>query len=36
VQSDLLYFNVLAADDRARGVIDWGSSLYGDFVWDVA
>jgi hygromycin-B 4-O-kinase len=36
VHSDLLYFNLLVADDRVTGVIDWGSSLYGDFVWDVA
>jgi hygromycin-B 4-O-kinase len=36
VHSDLLYFNVLVDEDRVRGVIDWGSSLYGDFLWDVA
>jgi hygromycin-B 4-O-kinase len=36
VHSDLLYFNLLVADDRVSGVIDWGSSLYGDFVWDIA
>ena len=36
VHSDLLNFNVLVDDDRVTGVIDWGSSLYGDFVWDIA
>jgi hygromycin-B 4-O-kinase len=36
VHSDLLNFNVLAADDHISGVIDWGSSLYGDFLWDLA
>jgi len=36
VHSDLLYFNVLVGEDRVRGVIDWGSSLYGDFLWDIA
>src|SRR5207245_4768272 len=23
-------------DDRVSAVLDWGSSLYGDFVWDLA
>jgi hygromycin-B 4-O-kinase len=36
VHSDLLYFNVLATDDRITAVLDWGSSLYGDFVYDIA
>ena len=36
VHSDLLYFNVLVANDRITSVLDWGSSLYGDFLWDVA
>ncbi len=36
VHSDLLYFNLLVADDHVTGVIDWGSSLYGDFLWDIA
>jgi hygromycin-B 4-O-kinase len=36
VHSDLLYFNVLVQDDRISAVLDWGSSLYGDFLWDLA
>jgi hygromycin-B 4-O-kinase len=36
VHSDLLNFNVLASGDRVSAVLDWGSSLYGDFVFDVA
>jgi hygromycin-B 4-O-kinase len=36
IHSDLLYFNVLVRDDRVSAVLDWGSSLYGDFVWDLA
>ena len=31
IHSDLLNFNVLVADDLISAVIDWGSSLYGDF-----
>lgn len=36
VHADLLYRNVLAADDHITGVIDWGCSLYGDPVYDLA
>jgi hygromycin-B 4-O-kinase len=36
VHSDLLNFNVLVADNRITGVIDWGCAMYGDFVYDVA
>ena len=36
VHSDLLYFNVLVQDDRISAVLDWGSSMYGDFLWDLA
>jgi hygromycin-B 4-O-kinase len=36
VHSDLLYFNVLVSGDRVSAVLDWGSSLYGDFLWDLA
>jgi hygromycin-B 4-O-kinase len=36
VHSDLLAFNVLVRDDRISAVLDWGSSLYGDFLWDLA
>ena len=35
VHSDLLHFNVLVADDRITGLLDWGCSLYGDFLYDV-
>jgi hygromycin-B 4-O-kinase len=36
VHGDLLNFNVLVADDRVSAVIDWGCSMYGDFLYDVA
>jgi hygromycin-B 4-O-kinase len=36
IHSDLLYYNVLVADDRITAVLDWGSSVYGDFLWDLA
>ncbi len=36
VHSDLLHYNVLVADDRVTAVLDWGSSIFGDFVYDVA
>ncbi|MGI8486005.1 MAG: phosphotransferase family protein [Thermomicrobiales bacterium] len=36
IHSDLLNFNVLVANDRLSGVIDWGCSLYGDFLYDIA
>lgn len=36
VHSDLLNHNVLARDGRITAVLDWGSSLYGDPLWDVA
>ena len=36
VHGDLLNYNVLVADDRLTAVIDWGCSLYGDFVYDIA
>jgi len=36
VHSDLLHFNVLVADDRITGLLDWGCGLYGDFLYDVA
>lgn len=36
VHSDLLYFNVLVTGDRINCVLDWGSSIYGDFLWDLA
>ncbi|MGH2557980.1 MAG: phosphotransferase family protein [Thermomicrobiales bacterium] len=36
IHSDLLHFNVLVADDRISAVFDWGCSLYGDFLYDLA
>jgi len=36
LHSDLLNFNVLARQDRISAVLDWGSSMYGDFLWDLA
>lgn len=36
VHSDLINHNVLAAEDRITAVLDWGSSIYGDSLWEVA
>lgn len=36
IHDDLLHFNVLVAGDRITGVLDWGSSKYGDFLYDMA
>jgi hygromycin-B 4-O-kinase len=36
VHSDLLYGNVLVADDHVSAVFDWGCAMYGDFLYDVA
>jgi len=36
VHSDLPHHNVFVQDDRLTAVIDWGSSLYGDFLYEVA
>ena len=36
VHSDLLNYNVLVAEGRITAVLDWGSSIYGDFVFDLA
>jgi hygromycin-B 4-O-kinase len=36
VHSDLLNFNVLVQGERISAVMDWGSALFGDFVWDLA
>jgi hygromycin-B 4-O-kinase len=36
VHSDLLNFNVLVEGDRISAVLDWGSAIYGDFLWDLA
>ena len=36
IHSDLLNRNVLVDDDRITAVFDWGSSMYGDFLLDLA
>lgn len=36
IHSDLLNFNLLINDDRISGVVDWGSAMYGDFLYDIA
>lgn len=36
VHGDLLNYNVLVSGCAVSGVIDWGCSLYGDFLYDVA
>jgi len=36
IHADLLHFNVLVDDDRISAVVDWGCSLYGDFLYDIA
>jgi len=36
VHADLLNFNVLVDGPRLAAVLDWGASLYGDFLFDVA
>lgn len=36
VHDDLIHFNVLASADRITAILDWGSSIYGDFLYDVA
>ncbi|HEY8655550.1 MAG TPA: aminoglycoside phosphotransferase family protein [Candidatus Limnocylindria bacterium] len=36
VHDDLVNRNVLVDGDRVSAVLDWGSSLYGDFLYDLA
>ena len=36
LHSHLLYFNILVHDNRINALLDWGSSMYGDFLWDLA
>jgi hygromycin-B 4-O-kinase len=36
VHADLLNYNVLVDTPRVSAVIDWGCSLYGDFLYDIA
>ena len=36
IHDDLLNRNVLVEGDRIAAVLDWGSSKYGDFLYDIA
>jgi len=36
VHDDLIHFNVLVDGDRIGAVLDWGSSIHGDFLYDIA
>jgi hygromycin-B 4-O-kinase len=36
IHGDLLNRNVLVADSKITAVIDWGNSLYGDWLYDAA
>jgi hygromycin-B 4-O-kinase len=36
IHSDLLYRNVLVADDKLAAVFDWGNSQFGDHLYDAA
>ncbi len=36
IHSDLLNNNVLVSGDRITAVLDWGCSMYGDFLYDLA
>lgn len=36
IHNDLLHFNLIINENRVAGVIDWGCSLYGDFLYDLA
>jgi len=36
IHADLLNFNVLVEDDRISALLDWGSAMFGDFLYDLA
>lgn len=36
IHADLLNFNVLVSGGRVTALLDWGSSMFGDFLYDVA
>lgn len=36
IHDDLMNRNVLVHGDRVSALLDWGSSLYGDFLYDIA
>ncbi|HEX4212886.1 MAG TPA: aminoglycoside phosphotransferase family protein [Candidatus Dormibacteraeota bacterium] len=35
IHNDLLNYNVLVEDGRVSALLDWGCSLYGDFLYDL-
>jgi hygromycin-B 4-O-kinase len=36
IHSDLLHYNLLIANNEITAVLDWGNSLYGDFLYELA
>jgi hygromycin-B 4-O-kinase len=36
IHNDLLYHNVLVEGDNISAVLDWGNSMYGDYLYDAA
>lgn len=36
LHTDLLHFNVLVEENRVSGVFDWGNSMYGDHLYELA
>src|SRR5579872_6467604 len=36
IYADWMYHNVLVDEDRIEAVVDWGSSMYGDHLYDAA
>lgn len=36
IHNDLLHYNVLVENERISAVIDWGNSMYGDFIYELA
>ena len=36
IHEDLMNFNILVDGDRVSAMLDWGSSIYGDFLYDFA
>lgn len=36
IHSDLLHYNLLIANNEISAVLDWGNSLYGDFLYELA
>lgn len=36
IHGDLLHYNLLIANNEISAVLDWGNSLYGDFLYELA